>query len=450
MNSGGEASAIKVRGILLEKFYISGGKPLTGKVSIGGAKNAAVAILPAALLADSPCIIHNLPYIDDVICLADILKETGAKVNLKQREGAYIDGSTVTKYKASYEMVKLMRASYYLIGVLLGKFGKAEIPLPGGCEIGARPIDQHIKGFEALGANVVIEHGVVKASAEKLIGNEVYLDVVSVGATINIMFAAVKAEGSTTIVNAAKEPHVVDVANFLNSMGANVKGAGTDTIRIKGVEVLNGCEYTIIPDQIEAGTFMVAAAATAGDVVVADVIPKHMESITAKLLEMGIEVIEGDDYIRVRGVQKPRRVNIKTLPYPGFPTDLQQPISVMCCVAKGTSIIHESLFDHRFRHVEELRRMGANIKVEDRTAIFEGVGGLSGAPVTATDLRAGAALIIAGLMANGVTEVDNIHFIDRGYERIEEKLTALGADIRRVKDGDKPLKVLLGSSNSAR
>ncbi|MDD4680016.1 MAG: UDP-N-acetylglucosamine 1-carboxyvinyltransferase [Clostridia bacterium] len=434
----------------MEKFYISGGRPLTGKVSIGGAKNAAVAILPAALLADGPCIINNLPYIDDVICLADILKEIGAKVNLSQKGAAYIDGSKVTQHKPSYDMVKQMRASYYLIGVLLGKYGKAEIPLPGGCEIGVRPIDQHIKGFEALGAKVVIEHGVVKASAEKLTGNEVYLDIVSVGATINIMLAAVKAEGSTTIVNAAKEPHVVDTANFLNSMGANVKGAGTDTIRIKGVKQLNGCEYTIIPDQIEAGTFMIAAAATVGDVIVADVIPKHLESITAKLLEMGIEVIEGDDYVRVRGIRKPRRVNIKTLPYPGFPTDLQQPISVLCSIAKGTSIIHESLFDHRFRHVEELRRMGANIKVEDRAAIFEGVDSLSGAPITATDLRAGAALIIAGLTANGVTEIDNISFIDRGYERIEEKLTALGAYIKRLKDGEKPLKVLAGSSNPVR
>lgn len=432
----------------MEKFYISGGKPLTGKVTIGGAKNAAVAVLPAALLANSPCVIHNLPYIDDVIYLADILKEIGAKVSLNRKGEAKIDGSTVTQHRASYDMVKQMRASYYLLGVLLGKFGKVEIPLPGGCEIGARPIDQHIKGFEALGAKVVIEHGVVKASAAKLKGTEVYLDVVSVGATINIMFAAVKAEGSTTIVNAAKEPHVVDVANFLNAMGANVKGAGTDTIRIKGVKQLYGCEYTIIPDQIEAGTFMISAAATAGDVVVADVIPKHLESITAKLLEMGIEVIEGDDYVRVRGTQRPRKVNIKTLPYPGFPTDLQQPISVLCCTAKGTSIVHESLFDHRFRHVEELRRMGANIKVEDRTAIFEGVESLTGAPVTATDLRAGAALIIAGLSARGVTEIDNIHFIDRGYERIEEKMAGLGADIKRLKDGESPLKVV--SSNSTR
>ena len=431
--------------MLLEKFYIRGGKPLTGTVTIGGAKNAVVAIMPAALLADESCTIDNLPYIDDVITLADILEEVGAKVSLSTKGRITIDGSTVTDHKAPYDMVKRMRASYYLLGVLLGKFGKAEIPLPGGCEIGARPIDQHIKGFEALGAKVEIEHGIVRAEAKRLIGNEIYLDVVSVGATINIMLAAVKAEGLTTIVNAAKEPHVVDVANFLNCMGAKVKGAGTDTIRIKGVDKLSGCEYTIIPDQIEAGTFMIAAAATNGDVIVANVIPKHLESVTAKLLEMGIEVIEGDDYVRVKGISKPRKVNIKTLPYPGFPTDLQQPISVLCSIAEGTSIIHESLFDHRFRHVEELSRMGAKIKVEDRVAIFEGVDGLTGALVSATDLRAGAALIIAGLVAEGVTEVDNIHFIDRGYERIERKLAGLNADIKRLDDGQSLLKAV--SSN---
>ncbi|HHU48735.1 MAG: UDP-N-acetylglucosamine 1-carboxyvinyltransferase [Caldicoprobacterales bacterium] len=429
----------------MEKFYIRGGKPLTGTVTIGGAKNAVVAIMPAALLADESCTIDNLPYIDDVITLADILEEVGAKVSLSTKGRITIDGSTVTDHKAPYDMVKRMRASYYLLGVLLGKFGKAEIPLPGGCEIGARPIDQHIKGFEALGAKVEIEHGIVRAEAKRLIGNEIYLDVVSVGATINIMLAAVKAEGLTTIVNAAKEPHVVDVANFLNCMGAKVKGAGTDTIRIKGVDKLSGCEYTIIPDQIEAGTFMIAAAATNGDVIVANVIPKHLESVTAKLLEMGIEVIEGDDYVRVKGISKPRKVNIKTLPYPGFPTDLQQPISVLCSIAEGTSIIHESLFDHRFRHVEELSRMGAKIKVEDRVAIFEGVDGLTGALVSATDLRAGAALIIAGLVAEGVTEVDNIHFIDRGYERIERKLAGLNADIKRLDDGQSLLKAV--SSN---
>jgi UDP-N-acetylglucosamine 1-carboxyvinyltransferase len=429
-------------GRALEKFHINGGKRLTGTVCIGGMKNAALAIMPAALLADGPCVIDNIPYIDDVIILADILKELGAKVNLSSSGRITIDGTNVKQYRAPFDMVKRLRASYYLLGVLLGRFGKAEVPFPGGCEIGARPIDQHIKGFEALGAVVDIEHGIIKAAAQSLTGSEIYMDVVSVGATINTMLAAVKAEGVTTIVNAAKEPHVVDVANFLNSMGANVKGAGTDTIRIRGVRQLSGCEYTIIPDQIEAGTFMIAAAATAGDVVVTGVIPKHLESISAKLLEMGVEVTEGDDYVRVKGVPRLRRVNIKTLPYPGFPTDLQQPMSVLCSIAEGTSIIHESLFDHRFRHAEELRRMGANIKVEDRIAICEGVEKLTGAPVTATDLRAGAALIIAGLAAEGVTVIENIQFIDRGYEKIENKLVSLGADIHRISDGESLLKAV--------
>lgn len=430
------------KGAALERLRINGGKRLVGTVGVGGAKNAALAILPAALLADGPCVIDNLPYIDDVIGLAEILEELGAKVNLSRSGKIIIDGTSVTEYKAPYDMVKCMRASYYLLGVLLGKSGRAEIAFPGGCEIGARPIDQHIKGFEAMGAKVDIEHGVIKARADKLIGSEIYLDVVSVGATINIMLAAVKAEGLTTIVNAAKEPHVVDLANFLNSMGANVKGAGTDIIKIRGVKKLTGCEYTIIPDQIEAGTFMIAAVATAGDIVVTGVIPKHLESISAKLLEMGAEVIEGDDYIRVRGNSRPRRVNIKTLPYPGFPTDLQQPMSVLLSIAEGTSIINESVWECRYRHVEELRKMGANIKVEDRVAIFEGVEKLTGAPLIATDLRAGAALVIAGLMAEGVTEIENVHFIDRGYERIEEKFASLGADIQRLSDGESHLKLV--------
>jgi UDP-N-acetylglucosamine 1-carboxyvinyltransferase len=429
-------------GRALEKLYIKGGKRLTGTVSIGGMKNAALAIIPAALLADGPCVIDNIPYIDDVIILADILSELGAKVSLSRTGRITIDGTPVKQHKAPYDMVKRLRASYYLLGVLLSKFGKADVPFPGGCDIGARPIDQHIKGFEALGTKVDIEYGIIKVRAKKLIGTEIYMDLVSVGATINTMLAAVKAEGLTTIVNAAKEPHVVDLANFLNTMGANVKGAGTDTIRIKGVKYLSGCEYTIIPDQIEAGTFMIAAAATAGDVIVADVIPKHLESISAKLLEMGAEVTEGDDFVRVRGTNKLRRVNIKTLPYPGFPTDLQQPMSVLCSIAEGTSIVHESLYDHRFRHVEELRRMGAKIKVEDRIAIYEGVKKLTGAPVRATDLRAGAALVIAGLVADGVTEIENVHFIDRGYEKIEEKFIGLGADIQRLSDGESLLKVV--------
>lgn len=418
----------------MEKLVIRGGKRLIGSVKVSGAKNAAVAVIPAALLTDETCVIDNLPYIDDVIMLAEILKQMGAQVTLEPKGRITINAAGVSSCRADYDLVRRMRASYYLLGALLGRFGRAEVAFPGGCEIGARPVDQHIKGFQALGADVSIGHGLIKAYAEKLVGNEVYLDVVSVGATINIMLAAVKAEGTTTIVNAAKEPHVVDVANFLNSMGANIKGAGTDTIKIKGVEKLHGCEYTIIPDQIEAGTFMIAAAATRGDVKITGVIPKHLEAVSAKLLEMGMYVEEGDDYVRVIGTGRPRKANIKTLPYPGFPTDLQQPMSVLLSVAEGTSIITENVWESRYRHVEELRRMGAVIKVEDRNAIIEGVEKLTGAQVEATDLRAGAALVIAGLIAEGVTEVTNVKHIDRGYERLEEKLRSLGADIERVSD----------------
>lgn len=418
----------------MEKLVIRGGKKLIGSVKVSGAKNAAVAVMPAALLTDETCVIDNLPYIADVIMLAEILKQMGAQVTLEPRGRITINAAGVSSCRADYDLVRCMRASYYLLGALLGRFGRAEVAFPGGCEIGARPVDQHIKGFQALGADVSISHGLIKAYADKLVGNEVYLDVVSVGATINIMLAAVKAEGTTTIVNAAKEPHVVDVANFLNSMGANIKGAGTDTIKIKGVEKLHGCEYTIIPDQIEAGTFMIAAAATRGDVKITGVIPKHLEAVSAKLLEMGMYVEEGDDYVRVIGTGRPRKANIKTLPYPGFPTDLQQPMSVLLSVAEGTSIITENVWESRYRHVEELRRMGAIIRVEDRNAIIEGVEKLTGAQVEATDLRAGAALVIAGLIAEGVTEVTNIIHIDRGYERLEEKLRSLGADIERVSD----------------
>ncbi|MFO7295719.1 MAG: UDP-N-acetylglucosamine 1-carboxyvinyltransferase [Clostridia bacterium] len=418
----------------MEKLVIRGGKRLVGSVKVSGAKNAAVAVIPAALLTDETCVIDNLPYIDDVKMLAEILKHMGAQVTLEPKGRIIINAANVSNYRADYELVRRMRASYYLLGALLGRFGRAEVSFPGGCDIGARPVDQHIKGFQALGANVSIGHGLIKAYADKLVGNEIYLDVVSVGATINIMLAAVKAEGTTTIVNAAKEPHVVDVANFLNSMGANIKGAGTDTIKIKGVKKLHGCEYTIIPDQIEAGTFMIAAAATRGDVKVTGVIPKHLEAVSAKLLEMGMYVGEGDDYVRVIGTGRPRKVNIKTLPYPGFPTDLQQPMSVLLSVAEGTSIITENVWESRYRHVEELRRMGAVIKVEDRNAIIEGVEKLTGTQVEATDLRAGAALVIAGLIAEGVTEVTNVKHIDRGYERFEEKLRSLGADIERVTD----------------
>ena len=429
---GGEVPSKDKGGQGVEKLRVYGGKKLKGRVKISGAKNAAVAIIPAALLADDTCTIDNLPYIDDVTVLADILDELGAWVNLDYSGTIRINASKMKEYRAHYDIVRRMRASYYLLGVLLTKFGRAEVSFPGGCAIGTRPIDQHIKGFEALGAKVELEHGVIKVFADKLVGTEIYLDVVSVGATINIMLAAVKAEGTTTLVNAAKEPHVVDVANFLNTMGANIKGAGTDTIRIKGVEKLSGCEYTIIPDQIEAGTYMIAAAATGGDVTVVDVIPKHMEAVSAKLLEMGMEVIEGDDEIRVIGSQRPRKVNIKTQPYPGFPTDLQQPMSALLSIADGVSVITENVWEARHKHLDEIIRMGGNAKIEDRVAIIEGVEKLSGAPVAASDLRAGAALIIAGLVADGVTEISNVEFIDRGYEAIEHKLVNLGAEIERV------------------
>ena len=358
----------------------------------------------------------------------------GAKVDLTTDGKMVIDSSGINTYSANYDIVNKMRASYYLIGVLLGRFGKAEVPFPGGCDIGARPIDQHIKGFSALGADIFVEHGIIKASAKRLVGAEIYLDVVSVGATINIMLAAARAEGNTIIVNAAKEPHVVDVANFLNCMGANVKGAGTDTIRIKGCQQLKGCSYTIIPDQIEAGTFMIAAAATMGDVTVCNVIPKHLESVSAKLLEMGVTVEEMDDCIRVISNDRPKKVNIKTLPYPGFPTDLQQPMSTLLSIAEGTSVITENVWEARYKHIEEIKKMGAKVKIEDRVAIIEGVPKLYGAPVTASDLRAGAALIIAGLMAHGKTEISNVKYIDRGYENIEQKLIKLGADIIREKE----------------
>jgi len=419
----------------LEKLVIRGGKRLVGRVQVSGAKNAAVAVIPAALLTEETCVIDNLPYINDVVVLSEILKQMGAQVVFEpNRKRMVINAARLNNCRADFDTVRRMRASYYLLGVLLGRYGRAEIAFPGGCEIGARPIDQHIKGFEAMGARLSIGHGLIKASADRLVGSEIYLDVVSVGATINIMLAAVKAEGTTTIVNAAKEPHVVDVANFLNCMGANIKGAGTDVIKIKGVDKLYGCEYSIIPDQIEAGTFMIASAATQGDVKIEGVIPKHLEAVSAKLLEMGMEVEEGDDFVRVKGTGRPRKANVKTLPYPGFPTDLQQPISVLLSVAEGTSIITENVWVARYRHIEEIRRMGAIIKVEDRVAIIEGVDHLTGAPVVATDLRAGAALVIAGLMAEGVTEITNVEHIDRGYERLEQKLVSLGADIRRVND----------------
>jgi UDP-N-acetylglucosamine 1-carboxyvinyltransferase len=417
--------------LLLGKFLINGGNELYGEVVVSGAKNAAVAILPATVLVEGKCIVENVPNIQDVNMILEILVELGGKVKYINKNTIEIDCTNVSKHTAPYEMVMKLRASYYFIGALLGRFSKAELAFPGGCDFGVRPIDQHIKGFEALGADVSIVHGSILVNSNKLKSSQIYLDVVSVGATINIMLAAVRAEGTTIIENAAKEPHVVDVANFLNSMGANIKGAGTDVIKIKGVRKMRGGSYSIIPDQIEAGTFMIAAAATGGDVLIKNVIPKHMESITAKLLEMNVEVIEYDEDIRVRRNKELLKANIKTLPYPGFPTDLQPIAAVLLSKAKGTSIITENVWDSRFQYVEELKRLGANIKVEGRAAVIEGEEKLSGAPISATDLRAGAAMIIAGLISEGVTEVRDIEHIDRGYENIEIKLKKLGADIER-------------------
>ncbi len=415
----------------MSELYIRGGRRLVGDVTINGAKNAAVAILPAALLVDGISEIENLPYIDDVMKLKRAMEDLGAVVDVKDKHTLKIDGSTIYEYKAINEYVGNIRASYYLIGALLGRFKKAEVAMPGGCNFGVRPIDQHIKGFEALGATIKIENGIIKASAEKLVGAKIYLDVVSVGATINVMLAAVLAEGTTIIENAAKEPHIVDVANYLNMMGANIKGAGTDVIRIKGVDKLTGGKYSTVPDQIEAGTYMMAAAITAGDVYVRNIIPEHMYSVSLKMMEMGITIEEGDDYIRVTAPEKLKCANVKTLPHPGFPTDLQPQMATLLSIAEGTSTMIEGVWDNRFQYVDELKKTGAKIKVEGRTAIIEGVERLTGAKVTATDLRAGAALVLAALRAEGETSISNVKYIDRGYEAIEEKLTALGADIER-------------------
>ncbi|MEG1547420.1 MAG: UDP-N-acetylglucosamine 1-carboxyvinyltransferase [Clostridia bacterium] len=419
-------------------YVIGGGNRLEGVVTISGAKNAALAIIPAAILAGESCRLENLPAIEDVRMLEQILLRMGAEVDFTPDGGMRIDPSKINEFNVTFDMVSSLRASYYLLGALLGRYKHAEIALPGGCSIGQRPIDQHIKGMRALGAEVIIKGGIVHAHADKLVGAEIYLDVVSVGATINIMLAAVGAQGITIINNAAKEPHVVDVANFLNMMGASVKGAGTDVIRVMGGRKMHGCTYAIIPDQIEAGTFMIAAAATGGDVVINNVIPTHLEAISAKLMECGIKVIEGDDgrefFIRVTAQGRPRGVNIKTLPYPGFPTDLQQPMMALLSTASGNSFIVENIFEDRFNHVAELARMGANITLSARTALIEGEKQLFGADLYATDLRAGAALIIAALMGEGESRVHNIHYIDRGYEYFEQKLRAIGADIRRVED----------------
>ena len=416
----------------MEQYVIKGGNPLVGEVDIAGAKNAALAILSAAIMTDETILIENLPDVRDINVLLEAISEIGAQVERIDKSTVKINGSTIGNLSVDYEFIKKIRASYYLLGALLGKYKHAEVPLPGGCNIGSRPIDQHLKGFRALGADVDICHGAIVAKAENLHGSHIFLDVVSVGATINIMMAASMATGRTIIENAAREPHVVDVANFLNSMGANIKGAGTDVIRIRGVEKLHRTEYSIIPDQIEAGTFMFAAAATRGDVTVRNVIPKHLEATTAKLEEIGCEVEEFDDAVRVRAPHVLHRTHVKTLPYPGYPTDMQPQIAVTLALAEGTSIVTESIFENRFKYADELSRMGANIKVEGKSAIIDGVRKLTGARVSAPDLRAGAALVIAGLAAEGVTVVDDIVYIQRGYENFEEKLRSLGAEIERV------------------
>lgn len=416
----------------MDKLVITGQKRLHGEVMISGAKNAAVAIIPAAIMANDVCIIENLPRIEDVECLVETMTNVGVKCNFLDEHTLRIDSRNITNFAATYEAVKRMRASYYLLGAFLGRFKKAEVAMPGGCNFGSRPIDQHIKGFEALGAKVRIEHGMIIANADKLVGTTVYLDVVSVGATINIMLASVFAEGTTTIENAAKEPHIVDTANFLNSMGANIKGAGTDVIRIVGVNELHGSTYMIIPDQIEAGTYMIAGAITGGDIKVINIIPKHMESLTAKLTEMGAEIKEGDDWINIKADIPLKSVSVKTMAYPGFPTDLQPQMVALLSTSNGVGVVTENVFNNRFQYVNELKRLGASIVVEDRIAIVEGVRELTGAEVMATDLRAGAALIIGALIAKGKVTIGNVKYIDRGYEYIENKLKALGADIERI------------------
>jgi len=420
----------------LKQIVINGGKRLCGTVRISGAKNAAVAIIPAVILSDGVCRIENIPNIMDVNLIANILHEMGARINRINKTTLEIDPTYIRRPVANYDIVRKMRASSYLLGALLGKFSKAEVALPGGCDFGVRPIDQHLKGFGILGAEYSVVGGMVNVKAEHLTGGHVYLDVVSVGATVNIMLASVRAEGRTIIENAAKEPHVVDLANFLNSMGADIRGAGTDVIKINGVKHLHGTTYSIIPDQIEAGTYMVAAAATKGDVLITNVITKHLEPITAKMREMGVTITENEDSVRVSRDGELKRCNVKTQPHPGFPTDMQPQIATLLSIAQGTSIVTEAVWDNRFRYVEELKRMGAVISVDGKVAVIEGVKELNGAPVKATDLRAGAAMVIAALSAVGTTHIEDIEHIERGYEDIVEKLTALGADIRIVYTDD--------------
>ena len=416
----------------MENFVIRGGHELFGEVNISGAKNAAVAIIPAAILAGDVVRIENIPQISDVQLIIEILDSMGAQIKLINKNTIEIDSTNLGYQTVPYELSSKFRASYYLIGAMLGRFKKAEVAMPGGCNFGVRPIDLHIKGFEMLGADVDIVDGMVCAEADKLVGSSIYMDVVSVGATINVMLAAVLARGLTVIENAAKEPHIVDLANFLNSMGADVRGAGTDVIKIRGVEKMHGCTYSIIPDQIEAGTYMVAAAACGGDVLVKNVIPKHLESISAKLIEAGAEIIEYDDAVRVTRFKPLTKCNVKTMPHPGFPTDMQPQMAIILSIANGTSILTENVWDNRYQYIGQLLRMGAKVQVDGKIAVFEGVERLTGVNVKATDLRAGAAMIIAGLVADGTTTVENINYIDRGYEDVVTKFSSLGADISRV------------------
>ena len=441
--SAGSGCAENGRCFLLEKYVIHGGKPLNGEVEVSGAKNAAVAIIPATLMVNGVCRLENIPQISDADMLMTILEHLGAKVRVVNPSTVDIDCTDVRYTDAPYDLMRKIRASYYLIGAMLGRFGAAKTTMPGGCNFGVRPIDQHIKGMTALGADVEVTGGFVYARAAdgKLHGTKIYLDKVSVGATMNIILAASMARGRTIIENAAKEPHIVDLANFLNSMGADVRGAGTDSVKINGTDSLHGGTYTIIPDQIEAGTYMVACAATGGEVRIKNVIPRHLESISAKLREMGVTVIADEDSVTVRSSGSLRRVNIKTMPYPGFPTDMPPQFAAALCRANGQCVITEGINDNRFKYMTELRKMGANVSVEGRGAVIEGVDKLSGAPVAACDLRAGAAMVIAGLSAEGVTEVEDIHYIERGYENFVGKLRALGADIELVREPDEPEKL---------
>ena len=427
----------------MEKYVVEGGTRLKGEVIISGAKNAAVAIIPATVLAQGKCVIENIPNISDISVLFKILRSLGAQVRVLDRTTVEIDTTYIGEPVVPYELARYMRASYYLLGALLGRCNRASVSMPGGCNFGVRPIDQHMKGFESLGAKVSIDSGMINTQADLLLAGHIYFDVVSVGATINVMLAAVKAKGITVLENCAKEPHIVDLANCLNSMGADIRGAGTDVIKIHGVDILHGTTYPIIPDQIEAGTYMVAAAATGGDVLVKNVIPKHLEAISQKLEKAGATVIEYDDSIRVIREGALNKVNVKTMPHPGFPTDMQPQMTALLSLAHGTSIVTEGVWDNRFRYVDELRRMGAMIQVDGKVAVVEGTAGLTGAPVRAVDLRAGAAVLIAAMAAKGVTEIENIEHVERGYEDIVGKLSALGANIRKVVIPDHVLKAVL-------